>query len=409
MQIGDAIRQAVTGASKDWTRVKKRELRATGSRAREHYYQGRVRERSIKDIAFNVMQTAYAKASGGGTLPAHARQIMYQARPLILAQTDKTLGKDFDQYFTQQLLPAYVMEHRPDTAGWDVVFDARGHFQEPHTDHEVALGTLSVRSYLGQVTRDCVGIPSAVEPHPVTYPTHGPVGRFQTVLFIEKEGFLPLLQQAQIAERFDLAIMSTKGLASTAARTLIERLEGVRFLVLHDFDKAGFSIVGTLTRDTWRYQFRRRPDVVDLGLRLADVETEHLTSEPVTYREDNPKANLMRNGATREEVAFLVGHGQRVELNAFASDQFIQWLEQKLTAHGVTKFVPDDARLADAYRRAVYLHALNAALEESHDHARDTAEASVVPENLAQQVRTALVENPRQPWDQVVADLAEGL
>jgi DNA topoisomerase VI subunit A len=44
------------------------------------------------------------------------------------------------------------------------------------------------------------------------------------VLFIEKEGFLPLLEAVHIPDRYDLAIMSTKGMASTAARTLIDNL-----------------------------------------------------------------------------------------------------------------------------------------------------------------------------------------
>ena len=118
--------------------------------------------------------------------------------------------------------------------------------------------------------------------------------------------------------------MSTKGMAPTAARRLMEGLSlacGVRFLVLHDFDKAGFSICATLTRNTERYRFAHPPDVVDLGLRLADIETEGLAAEPCTYPELNPKTNLRTNGATPAEIAFLLAdHGQRVELNAFASD-----------------------------------------------------------------------------------------
>ena len=66
----------------------------------------------------------------GGTLPAHARQIMYAARGEIQRLTGRTLD---DQYFTQQLLPDFMNEHPSATAEWDVVFDARGHFHEPHT------------------------------------------------------------------------------------------------------------------------------------------------------------------------------------------------------------------------------------------------------------------------------------
>ena len=53
--------------------------------------------------------------------------------------------------------------------------------------------------------------------------THGPEGRFSGFLYIEKEGFEPLLSHARIAERFDLAIMSCKGMSVTAARELVDQ------------------------------------------------------------------------------------------------------------------------------------------------------------------------------------------
>ena len=74
------------------------------------------------------MEKAYLKASDGGKLPAKARQIMYAARPKILAMT----GKDEfnDHYFTQNLLVDYVNEHLERCANWDLVWDARGNFSE---------------------------------------------------------------------------------------------------------------------------------------------------------------------------------------------------------------------------------------------------------------------------------------
>ena len=95
------------------------------------------------------------------------------------------------------------------------MFDARGSFVEPHTGHEVPLGTLDVRSYLGE--RPAIGAAAGVAGGEL-YPTLGPRHRYSTVLFIEKEGFDPLLQAARIAERFDVAMMSTKGMSTTAAR-----------------------------------------------------------------------------------------------------------------------------------------------------------------------------------------------
>ena len=103
---------------------------------------------SIKDAAWQVMVAAYHTASGGGHLPANARQIMYAARKRILELTGR--AKLDDRYFTQTLLPDYVEQHPEVTSTWDVVFDDRGNFIEPHTNHNVPLGTVEVRQYLGE-------------------------------------------------------------------------------------------------------------------------------------------------------------------------------------------------------------------------------------------------------------------
>jgi hypothetical protein len=199
--------------------------------------------------------------------------------------------------------------------------------------------------------------------------------------------------------------MSSKGMNTTAARTLVEKLPGVRFLVLHDLDKAGFSILGTLTRSTRRYHFHRLADIVDLGIRLEDVKAEGLASEPVRYPK-NPEENLRANGATEDEIEFLVGGQRRVELNAFDSDHLIAWLEKKLQRHGVKKLIPDDATLADAYRRAILVHTINTKIEEAREAAEEVAEQASVPKNLLRQVRRLLKEDPTMAWDAAVAEIA---
>jgi len=165
---------------------------------------------------------------------------MYAARPQIQARTGRQLD---DQYFTQTLLPDYIDGHGVD---WNVVFDDRGHFREPHTERTIGLGTLKVRHYQSKIDEISFEEPSLRRGSVVT---SGPDGCFGAVLFIEKEGFLPLFESVNLAERFDIALMSTKGLSVTAARHLVDEMcggHGIPLLVLHDFDKAGFSIVRTL-------------------------------------------------------------------------------------------------------------------------------------------------------------------
>ncbi len=193
---------------------------------------------------------------------------MYAARPHIQTTADRDLGARFDQYFTQQLLPEYIEAHG---VVWNVVYDARGHFHEPHTEEEIALGTLQVRNYLNGIR--AYEIPELEfklsEKH---FPTCGPRHRYGAVLFIEKEGFMPLFEEVKLAERYDIAIMSTKGMSVTASRRLVEELcarHKIPLLLLHDFDKSGFSIAGTLQRDTRRYAFSSSFEIHDLGLRLG--------------------------------------------------------------------------------------------------------------------------------------------
>lgn len=407
MNIGSAILKDVQSVTKEWTKVRKQQMRsqAAGARAYERYVRGRSRSHSIRAVAFRVMKQAYMKASANGTLPAAARQIMYQARPLILAQSEK--DEFDDQYFTQRLLPDYMALHSAETAAWDVVFDARGHLYEPHTGREVPLGTLAVRSYLANSRpRDLTD--STLPQLRTGMQTYGPTHRYQTVLFIEKEGFMPLLEQAQIAARYDLAIMSTKGVSSTAARTLLVGLNAVRFLVLHDFDTYGFSILGTLHQNTRRFQFNRPPDVIDLGLRLTDVEAEGLETEPVSYKKQPDRETLRQNGATAAEIAYLItayGVGQRVELNAFTSDHLIAWLEAKLAAHGVKKVVPDDETLTAAYRQACYIHQLNEAITKAGKTAQAKAKRAPVPKTLRQKIERLLVKSPTLSWDAALTKL----
>lgn len=347
--IAEEIEASVLAVTKDWAKQRKREERQTGAVGQRRMRLVRFRQSlSIKDAAAVVMEKAYFKASDGGRLPAKPRQIMYAARPELLAMTDKEALNDV--YFTQQLLPDYIEAH-PQCAHWDIVWDARGTFSEPHTGVEVPLGTLEVRQYLG--LRPEPGSIDRIE-FSHRFATNGPEARYSTVLFVEKEGFEPLIKATSLAERFDVAIMSTKGMSTTAARLLLDRLSarGVQqILVLHDFDVSGFSIFGTLGADTRRYRFANDIPIADIGLRLDDVEAMDLQSEPVAISGDWRKraVTLRRHGATSEEIDFL--SDRRVELNAMTSRQIIEFIEAKFDEHGVTKLIPDDEAIERHARR----------------------------------------------------------
>ena len=215
----DAIRSAVQAVTKDWAKQRRKEERNRSAIANRHARLVHCRGMFLRQAAFEVMQEAYLAASDNGRLPVKARQVMYAARPKILELTDKDHLDD--AYFTQTLLPDYMEEY--DCSDWDIVWDARGTFYEPHTRRSVPIGTLEVRQYLDErpefVDEDEADVDVADNSR---FPTNGPENRYNAVLFVEKEGFAPLLKRARIAERFDLAVMSTKGMSTTAARMLLD-------------------------------------------------------------------------------------------------------------------------------------------------------------------------------------------
>ncbi len=401
--LDSLLRSSVTKVTKDWTKAKRRADKRNRLNSRQmDRFAYRPRRVSIKDAACRVMEKAYMKASANNSLPANARQIMYAARPLVLDLTNGRCWKNSSD-FTQRMLPDYIAQHG--ALGWDVVFDARGHFVEPHTDERVDLGTLDVRRYLHEWTTevsDELDVDLSEKP---LLPTTGPAHRYRFVLFVEKEGFNALLKISHIAERYDLAIMSTKGMSNTAARRLVDELsrQSVTILVARDFDVSGFSIVETLRSSNRRYRFQRRPNVVDLGLRLDDAAAMGLHSEPVDSRnQKDPRIRLRECGATEDECDYLVG-GERIELNAMDSGQFIEWLEQCLDEAGVEKVIPEADVLETAYRRAVKRARVQKTIDEILAAKED--EAITVPKSLHATTKEQII-GTADAWDNVIWSLA---
>ena len=392
--IANDILDAVESATSRWTRQKKSEERHPGMVRYRVSRMTKEPRTTQKEAAWQVMEKCYLAASGGGRLPALARQIFYQARPKIMQLTDdKELAYG---YFSQVLLPDYIEEH---DVGWNVVYDARGHFLEPHTNRRIGCGTIEVSNYLHAIKESEV-IPAGFLDASVE--TIGPSGCIAGVLFCEKEGFNPLFRAVNLADRYDLMIISTKGVSVTAARRLIDEVCGdseLPLFVLHDFDVAGFMILGTLQRDTRRFQFTNTFKVVDLGLRLEDiVGLEREPAAAARTDKDTLRDQLTENGATAEEIAILID--ERVELNAMTSDALIEMIERKLTAHGLKKVIPDNDALAEAYHE---FHRSNQLRERFEEIQNEFDETEIkVPKNLSERVRTILTEHSQLRWDDAV-------
>src|SRR5262249_36176947 len=143
--------------------------------------------------------------------------------------------------------------------------------------------------------------------------------------------------------------------------------------------------------------------VVDLGLRLKDVQQWKLESEDVSYGKSDPELNLRENGATDEEIAFLCDRvrsgwnhhvGKRVELNAFSSGDFIHWIEAGLKKNGIKKVVPDDDTLEIAIRQAATLAIVDSHLNGFIEHAKEKAACLRIPKSLRRQIQMRLEADP---------------
>jgi hypothetical protein len=383
--------------------------------------QARAGRMSKKDAAYSVMERAYMEASSGNTLPAKARQVFYPARRMMLPLLGD--GRDIsDDHFTQVLLPNFMRDHAELTKGWDVVFDDRGSFIEPHTGKVIGIGTLNTREYVERF-EDPRATPARLAEAFIR--TIGPKGRYGAVVFIEKEGFDHLMQAAGVREGHDVAVMSTKGFSNTAARKLVDVIIGelkLKLFVLHDFDPYGIGIKQTLVTSGRRYTFENEIGFVDLGLRLDDVNRMALDSEVYSFHPSSPEAmrqQLRGNGATEAEIGFLVdgrgvrdirvseaGKPHRVELNAMSSGQIVALIEDGFRRHGVTKVMPDTVTLGEAYG-ALKREQMARPIIEAELRRLSSAPVDI-PADLDGKVRTRLAEHPQEPWDAALREIVAG-
>jgi hypothetical protein len=404
----DDILEVTRLVTRKWTKQRKAEERGSRSRfSRAYVYSDRTNFTDVVDL---ILPAAYQHASGNGKYTVSKRQLFYACREEFRQQTGRHLGYP---YFANTLLVQYLNRH-PETESWKVTADPRGNLTIPNAGYEVRIpcGTVPIEEHLHQVKHQTVDPFHLDAQVHIEWPSLRAGQRYQGVLYIEKEGFGPVLKEAKIAQRYDLAILSCKGMSVVAARRFVDEVcavgTGVPLLIAHDFDKAGFEIAQRLTtvsewaeeKDRVTYRFKNQIKVYDLGLRLADVQKYQLQDERCKFSghfaEDSP--------CTKEEKEFLRS-GRRVELNAFSSPQFIEWLESKLNQIFKGKrLIPDDDTLGEAYHRAVVVAKVNRVIQKAKAKAIDSARQATIPKGLRRRLERTLKADPR-PWDEALYDL----
>jgi hypothetical protein len=409
--IADDLAKCVLGATKKYTKQRKaeeRDKRNIGDR-QWMYVRRRV---SYTSVAHRIFPEAYKHASGGGTHPVSKRQMYYAARDLFHGATGRAMKK---QATCDSLLLRFMNAHPKLTATWRITADPRGTLLIPNTWQEMRIpcGTLDIDSHLHAINTESLCNVERLPSVPIEWPSVAPGQRYRAVVYIEKEGFEPLLRHARIAERFEIAVMSCKGQSVVAARKFVDHVcridGGVPLFVVHDFDLHGFCIGARLTSVSEQaeeqgrvaYRFRNEINVTDFGLRLADAQKYSLVDERCR-KPEHIDADL---GCTQEEKGFLLS-GRRIELNAFSSPQFVEWLEGKLRDAGITeRMIPDDNVLDAAYREALITARVNAAIRSVHPRAAEHARAARLPKKLADKVRASMAKRD-EPWDLALQRIA---
>jgi hypothetical protein len=405
--IMDVTRKA-TGK---WTKQRKAEIRGSRSRgSREYVYSDRV---CFTHVVDEILPAAYAHASGGGRYSVPKRNLFYACREAFRLETGKPLDWN---YFSGNLLVKYRNRHPQTVAGWKITADPRGNLTLPNTGHDTRIpcGTVHIDNHLADAARPCEPFADLEDVEaPIEWPSLAGGQRYQAVLYIEKEGFEPMLEEARIAERYDLAILSCKGMSVVSARKFVDHVcykgSGVPLLTVTDLDKSGFEIDQRLVSvsdaaiedDLVTYEFRNEIDHIRLGLTLVDAEAYGLKGESCPFKgyfeSDSP--------ATEAEKAYLKS-GRRIELNEFTAPQFIEWLEAKLIENGFhERLIPADDVLANAWKRAVAVAQINRAVEKARERAIADAKAATIPDGLRETLKEAIQEHG-EAWDRALYEMA---
>jgi hypothetical protein len=345
---------------------------------------------NIKRVVLEHMEELIGIVSANHRYRFHWRQVFYRLRPII----KDALGAALEWgYFSQDLVSAYEQEHGEERLAYR---DPRGTFYIPHRGESFPLGTLQVEEF------------------------RRPAWQFNKVLFIEKEGFFEALKADGWPERHDCALMTSKGQPTRAARDLIDLIGGsaepVQVFCLHDSDAAGTLIFQSLQEET-RARPRRNIEVINLGLEpweavaLADRGTVEI--ESVSYKHQQPVAGYVEGRWSH----WLQMH--RVELNAFTTQQFIEWLDRKISDFA-GKLIPPDAilierlnhQVRERLRESITDQVLaEARVDDRVNEALDglSSRLAGVVADLSERVEEDLQDNPQQHWSAVVDDLAQSV
>jgi hypothetical protein len=152
--------------------------------------------------------------------------------------------------------------------------------------------------------------------------------RYDKVLYIEKTGFNEVFLAEGIQKKYNILIVSGQGYGSRSARRLLYELQqkGLKIFCMHDLDVYGVNIYRSL--GVANDKFKHDIEIADLGVTPSDVERYNIKPEKIKEIDSNIISDFPYEH--RKFFQNVSGYSQRVELNAFTTEQLLQILDDKL-------------------------------------------------------------------------------
>ncbi len=362
----------------------KEAIQKAAKRAKKHISKTD-KKKSQKDIILTHLQAAIDKASGNGKYPFSLRQLYYAIRPYIISE----LGRQLEYGNFCGIITNYENECGEIP---NLYRDNRGVLYHPHTGEDIPIGTLTVQDY------------------------SRPNWTFNKILYCEKEGLFPLLKQAKFPERYDCALVTSKGYASRAVKDLLDMLgeteEELQFFCIHDADAAGTKIYETLVEET-KARPGRKVRVINLGLDPEEAVHMGLEVEKLERKRDEKPVAGYVAGEWKDWL-----QTNRVELNAMDSELFVSWLEGKMSEYDKGKVIPDSSTLKLSLEQSIHQRVkqevTNEILQKAHlEELIDQRMAHLLPELnerykvLEEEVYHVLDNQREQCWREVISNISD--
>lgn len=332
-------------------------------------------------IIADLVPEAVEAVSEGHTTRFSLRNLYYEMRTLILA----TGRKEPSYNYFCTVISEYEGEQGHDIRG--MYRDPRGMLIHPHTRERIELGTMNVEGY------------------------ERPKWRFNKVLYIEKGGFMPILEDNKWAERHDCVIMHAQGQATRAVKDVIDLLgdtlndEPLEFFCVHDADAYGTMIYEKLVEGSLA-RGARRVTVHNLGLDPWEALEMGLAPEDVIRKKGQETKRISVASYVHQHRGGWAHwlQKQRVELNAMRPTQLIAWLDEKMERFG-GKVIPPPRVLEPAWRDGLKAGLRDGMVDQLlarfrvDERAESLADTAPTPPDLHFRVKDHLAATPVDPWE----------